>query len=113
MQRYLIDANLPYYFKLWDTDAYVHQSDINPSAKDREIWAYAEQRNLTIISKDSDFSNRIILKSPPLRVIHIRIGNATMKEFHKSINTCWEEVLLLIETHKLVNVLKNRIEAIR
>jgi hypothetical protein len=33
MQKYLIDANLPYYFSLWDNDNYEHVIDIDPEMK--------------------------------------------------------------------------------
>ncbi|MEZ4821876.1 MAG: DUF5615 family PIN-like protein [Ignavibacteria bacterium] len=37
------------------------------------MWEYAKENNLTIISKDADFSSRILIKSPPPKVIHIRL----------------------------------------
>jgi hypothetical protein len=35
-----------------------------------------------------------------------------MKEFFGTINKVWQQVILLNETHKLVNVFRDRIEAI-
>ncbi len=40
MPKYLIDVNLPYYFSLWNNEVYVHQIDIEPQAKDKDIWQY-------------------------------------------------------------------------
>jgi predicted nuclease of predicted toxin-antitoxin system len=112
MARFLIDVNLPYYFSLWNDAAYIHQRDINDEWEDRQIWAYATEHNLTIITKDSDFSNRILLHEPPPRVIHIRFGNMKMKPFFAAISAVWEQVTALSETHKLVNVFQDRIEGI-
>ena len=67
---------------------------------------------LTIISKDSDFSNRMIFNSPPPKVIHIRLGNLRMREFYSALNSVWDEVLELNRDHKLVTIFQNRIEAI-
>ena len=75
MKKFLIDVNLPYYFSLWKGTDYIHQRDIDAKMKDSEIWQYAKDNNLTIITKDSDFSERIILNSPPPKVIHIKFGN--------------------------------------
>ncbi len=72
--RYLIDANLPYYFSLWKTNEYQHIFDIND-----------------IITKDADFSNRILFRNPPPKVIHIRFGNLRMKVFFERITQCWDE----------------------
>jgi predicted nuclease of predicted toxin-antitoxin system len=67
---------------------------------------------LTIITKDSDFSNRIIVQDAPPRVIHIRFGNMKMRKFFTAATAIWKDVIELSETHKLVNVFRDRIEAI-
>jgi predicted nuclease of predicted toxin-antitoxin system len=68
MAKFLIDLNLPYYFSLWNSDEFIHLKDINEKFSDEKIWEYAEKNNLTIISKDCDFSNRILFKIPPLKL---------------------------------------------
>ena len=112
MPTFLIDVNLPYYFGLWNTEEYIHQMDIAPRAKDKEIWQYAIEHDLTIITKDSDFSNRILLAEPPPKVIHVRVGNMDMKIFHRVIRGCWGEVLEMIQSHKLVTIYEDRLEGI-
>lgn len=112
MPKYLIDVNLPYRFSLWNNSDYIHQVDINDEWTDKQIWDYAAQSNLTIITKDSDFSNRIIFHEPPPKVIHIRFGNMKMREFFVVMTAIWDDVLELSESHKLVNVFRDRIEAI-
>ena len=113
MPKFLVDVNLPYYFSLWNTDDYVHQVDIDPRMKDKQIWEYAKAKNLIIITKDSDFSNRIMFQEPPPKVIHIRFGNMSMKDFHDIINTIWNEAISMIENYKLVNVYKDKIEGVK
>jgi predicted nuclease of predicted toxin-antitoxin system len=110
--RYLVDANLPYRFSIWKGDEYIHQFDIQFDAPDEKIWDYGKINNLTIITKDSDFSDRILLASPPPKVIHIRTGNMSMKDFHAFINEIWKDVLALSHENKLVSVFKDKIEAI-
>jgi len=112
MQKFLVDVNLPYYFALWNSEEYIHQNDIDDEWKDEEIWEYAIQNNLTIITKDSDFSNRILLQEPPPKIIHIRLGNMRMSDFFAFITQVWNEILILSDNHKLVNVFRDRIEAI-
>ena len=110
--RFLIDVNLPYRFVLWNSPDYIHQRDIDDEATDEQIWQYAEKKNLTIITKDADFSSRIIFHTPPPRVIHIRFGNMKMREFHRTLTNMWEDVIELNLNHKLVNIFRERIEAI-
>lgn len=112
MPDFLIDVNLPYYFSLWHNAACIHQKDINDEWNDQLIWEYAKANSLTIITKDADFSNKVLLHSPPPKVIHIRLGNLLMKDFFKRMQDCWVDVMELNKTHKLVTVFYNRIEAI-
>ncbi|KGO92469.1 DUF5615 family PIN-like protein [Flavobacterium subsaxonicum] len=113
MADFLIDVNLPYYFSLWNTENFVHQKDINDEWSDEQIWRYAQENDMTIITKDSDFSNKILLRQPPPKVIHIRFGNMKMKDFYDTTSKLWNDILILNESNKLVNVFKNRIEAIQ
>ncbi len=62
MIEFVVDANLPYYFSLWNSGRFIHVKDLNDEWTDGEIWDYATKNNLTIITKDSDFSSRIIIK---------------------------------------------------
>ncbi len=110
--RYIVDANLPYYFSTWNNENFIHVKDIDDEWTDEEIWNYAYENGLTIISKDSDFSDRILLSEPPPRVIHIRFGNVNMNTFHQLITDRWNDIAALSNSYKLVNVFKEHIEGI-
>lgn len=112
MPLYLVDANLPRWFSQWNSPDYIHQHDIDPTRHDQQIWEYAKAENLTIITKDSDFSSRILLSTPPPKVIHLRLGNMDMRSFHEDIGRCWAEVLETSRTNKLVIVYADRIESV-
>ena len=75
MEKYLIDVNLPYRFIHWKSKEYIHQREINAKMADSFIWNYALENNLTIVTKDADFSERILLHTPPPKVIHFKTGN--------------------------------------
>lgn len=112
MPKYLIDVNLPYRFSLWNSEDFIHQTNIDDEWTNEQIWDYAKVNNLTIITKDADFSNRIIFHEPLPKVIHIRFGNMKMRDFHSTLTTIWDEIIDMSGTHKLVNVFRDRIEAI-
>jgi len=44
---------------------------------------------LIIISKDADFSNKIILKNPPPKVIHIKVCILKIRDLHKLLIDNW------------------------
>ena len=112
MQKYIIDANLPYYFSLWKGKEYQHVINIDPSMKDSEIWHYAMENDLIIVTKDADFSDLVLLNNPPPKVIHIKMGNMKIKALHRAIDGIWEDVLKMSRQHKLVRVYNDRIEGI-
>jgi predicted nuclease of predicted toxin-antitoxin system len=112
MAHFLIDVNLPYYFSLWHNPDFIHQKDINDEWTDEKVWEYARENNLTIITKDSDFSNKIIFQNAPPKVIHIRFGNLKMNEFFEILTRLWPSIIELNENYKLINVYKDRIEGI-
>ena len=112
MLEFVVGANLPYYFSLWNSRRFIHLKDLNDEWTDEEIWNYAKKNSLTIITKDADFSAKIILSSAPPKVIHLRIGNMRMKELHNFLNKNWQTIEKLLIDNKLINVFKDKIEAI-
>ncbi|HKK10948.1 MAG TPA: DUF5615 family PIN-like protein [Bacteroidales bacterium] len=112
MIKYLVDENLPYYFSLWNKPEFIHVYDLNQVKTDEYIWNYAKEKNLTIITKDTDFSNRILFHDPPPRVIHFKTGNMKIKQFHVFIQNNWPEISSTSVYHKLTNVYNDRIEGI-
>ena len=112
MPKYLIDANLPYYFSIWNTPEFVHQKDIDDEWTDEQIWEYAINHDMTIITKDSDFSHKMIFRQPPPKVIHIRLGNIRMKEFYQIISSVWNDIVDASNNSKLVSVYSDRIETV-
>lgn len=47
------------------------------TATDREIWDYAGEHGLMIVSKDSDFRQLAFLLGPPPKAIWVRAGNVS------------------------------------
>jgi predicted nuclease of predicted toxin-antitoxin system len=112
MARYLIDANLPRWFSLWSgTDCeFVH--DLDPKWSDTQIWQHAANNTLTIVTKDADFSHRVLLSQNGPSVIHIRVGNFTIAQLHRYLSEIWPVVCQASDRCRLVQVYQNRIESI-
>lgn len=112
MARYLIDANLPRWFSLWAANDCEFVHDLGPRWSDTQIWTYAAENGFTIISKDADFSDRVLLTENAARVVHIRVGNLKMADFHRYMRSIWPEVCRLSAEYRLVQVYSDRIESI-
>jgi predicted nuclease of predicted toxin-antitoxin system len=111
--RFLIDANLSCKIPTWRGADFVYQADLNPAMSDTAIWEYARLHNMVIVTKDADFTNRILFAQPPPKVIRIGLGNMKKAVLRLAISTVWSDVLELLPTCKYIHVSNSNIEAIR
>ena len=44
-------------------------------ADDERIWRHAREHGFVIVSKDSDFMHRSVVRGHPPKVIQLRVGN--------------------------------------
>jgi predicted nuclease of predicted toxin-antitoxin system len=112
MAKFIIDVNVAHSVEKWESDDFEFQIFRNRIESDNDIWYYALINDLTIITKDSDFSYRMAQKEPPPRVIHIKLGNMKLKEFNAFFDINWTRIQELSEKNKLVSVYLDRIEVI-
>ena len=78
--RLLFDQNLSFKLASLLADEYpdsVHVRDLElVEADDLTIWRYAAERDLAIVSKDSDFRGLSLLRGYPPKTVLLRVGNA-------------------------------------
>lgn len=79
--RLLFDENLSSRLVGALADQFPDSSHVNwvglASATDLEIWAYARERDFTVVSKDDDFRSLSLVNGAPPKVIWLRVGNAS------------------------------------
>lgn len=112
MKGFLFDENLPRKIHFSPGLPVISIAEVGDSPTDSEVWEFARKGELVIVSKDADFSDRIIIRQPPPRVVHLRFGNLRKKNFHALLARVWPQVETLLKSHKLVNVYANRLEGI-
>jgi predicted nuclease of predicted toxin-antitoxin system len=109
MKGFLLDQNLPSRFTFSPGLPVTPVLTVGANPSDSAIWEFARQNELAIVSKDADFSDRIITRQPPPWVVHLRFGNLRKKEFHGLLARVWPQVEGLLKSHKLVNVYTDRL----
>jgi len=62
--------------------AHVHACGLG-GASDDAIWQYAKENEVAIVSKDSDFQERSVLRGHPPKVVWIRAGNCSTSEIEE------------------------------
>ena len=79
--RFLFDQNLSRHLVDHLRDAVpgsVHVTSLGlEQATDREVWEYARDHDLIVVSKDSDFRQLAFLHGAPPKVVWLRVGNAS------------------------------------
>ena len=112
MKGILLDQNLPVRLRFTPSLPVVHATRFGANPGDSELWRLAREHDWAIVTKDADFSVRIILAEPPPRVVPLRFGNLRLAAFHGRLASAWPQVETLLATHKLINVFVDRIEAV-
>ena len=112
MKGFLFDENLPQNTTFKSRLPLTHARDLGVSVSDSTLWQHALANQLVIVSKDADFSHRIMLASPPPWVVHLRFGNMRGRDFHTFLARLWPDIEALLPANKLVNVYADRIEAV-
>jgi predicted nuclease of predicted toxin-antitoxin system len=66
----------------------IHVREVNlRDADDSEIWEYAKANGYAIVSKDSDFQQRSLLRGAPPKFIWLRVGNCSVKRTEELLRT--------------------------
>jgi predicted nuclease of predicted toxin-antitoxin system len=61
-----------------------HVKDFGLTGKDDEaIWILALEQSFVIVSKDTDFLHRSLLRGHPPKVIQLRVGNCSTRHIHE------------------------------
>jgi predicted nuclease of predicted toxin-antitoxin system len=108
---FLLDENLPGGLGFQPSLPVSHALDLGGNPTDSELWFHAKIQRLVIVTKDADFSDRILVNTPPPWIVHLRFGNMRRKEFHRFLAAVWPQVESLLPANKLVCVYADRIEA--
>lgn len=113
MTGFLFDEHLPTKIQFTPSWPIVSVSILGASPSDTEIWQYAQQNDLVIVTKDVDFSDRLMIDSDPPCVVHLRFGNMRKRDFHVFLAKVWPKIEELIVDHRLINVYLDHIEAVQ
>lgn len=109
---FLVDVNLPKYFKFFNNDKFIHIVDIDPLMSDTEIWEYALSNKLVILTKDSDFYYKFILSKQCPKVLYFLVGNMTISQLHQYFEINWKNIISKLASGDLLLANQTSIEII-
>lgn len=112
MAVYIIDENLPSTISIWNNEKFIHILEISENFSDSDIWQYAINNNLIIITKDVDFYNRYLSSAVSPKVVWIKTGNLKKKFFLQFIEDVWSEVEEMLRLSSFIIIDEEKIEGL-
>lgn len=112
MKRLLIDENLPFSLGVRLGLDYIHASQIAEQASDSLLWKWAREHDYVVLTRDTDFFDRLLRHGPPPKVIWIRLGNIRKNDLLRVIEARWPAIEQQILSHDLVEIYADHLEAL-
>ncbi|NER52673.1 MAG: hypothetical protein F6J92_39750 [Symploca sp. SIO1A3] len=76
------------------THVYIQGMD---QVDDSEVWTYAQDNGFTIVTKDSDYNELLVLRGFPPKVIWIRRGNCSTAEIEAIVRSHLSDIQILAD----------------
>lgn len=111
MNHLLIDENLPASLAGILPLGCTHATSLGSQPTDRQIWQHAREHDLTILTRDTDFFDRMMLEGPPPKVIWVRLGNIRKKDLESMLVRLWPRITALITVADLIEIHPGSLEA--
>ena len=86
--------------ELFPNSNHVYQLGLD-QVEDRQVWQYAKANGFTIVTKDSDYNELLILLDFPPKIIWIRRGNCSTNEIENILRMHYLDIQELINTESL------------
>ncbi len=110
--HFLVDVNLPKYFHFFNSPEFTHVTDLDRTMTDEQIWNYAVENNLVILTKDTDFYFKCLVAVNSTKVVYFKVGNLKLRELHQFFTTNWDTIIEKLPLAKLLLVEQNSITII-
>lgn len=108
--QFLVDQNLPAALVGELHGAVAHASQFGSRPSDSELWQIAKSQGWAIITRDTDFFNRLQVYGSPPKVVWIRFGNLRIRNLREALVAVWPTVLQRIVQYDLIAVYSDRLE---
>jgi predicted nuclease of predicted toxin-antitoxin system len=85
--------------------------DFGEQVIERQIWDHAKAGNSTILTRDTDFFDRLMLEGPPPKVIWVRLGNIQKRDLESLLLRRWCQIAALLAKADLIEVHPDSLES--
>jgi predicted nuclease of predicted toxin-antitoxin system len=100
--KFLVDANLPRNLTWFNSSSFSFAHDWGDGFPDREIWNYALENDMIILTRDSDYFYWMIQAKIAPKVVYFKLQQQGRKELEEYLSFHWEQICSLIKIHRMV-----------
>ncbi len=111
---FIIDAHLPWaiceFLKELGYQS-LHTSELREgnNTSDEVITALAVEKNAIVISKDTDFYHKFLLKREPPKLVMVKVGNMRLRNLKVLFKTTLPLIIESLATHDLIELHQDKI----
>gem|GEM_PF-1755718 len=92
----------------------IHVLDLEfGGSDDEQIWRYAIENQLIILTKDVDFQNRWLTSGQRTKVVYFELGNLLFTDWYRYLEKNWPIIEREIEHCGMIIATSTTIETIR
>jgi len=113
VKHLLIDENLPIALAQILPIECTHATEIGDQPSDMQLWNYARERDWIVLTRDTDFFDRVMLVGPPPRVIWVRLGNIRRADLQNRLLELWPQICDLLINADIIEVHPSALEAVK
>jgi predicted nuclease of predicted toxin-antitoxin system len=99
--KLLFDENLAASLVSALSDLYPDSAHVSSAglmaARDRQIWMYAAENGLVLVTKDEDFHRLSVLHGAPPKVVWIGLGNCSTDDVARLLRARHREIVEFVE----------------
>ena len=111
--KFWIDAQLPPTLADWLSATFnVEATALRDlglrDAKDEDIFNEAQQENVVILTKDSDFIDLVCRLGTPPKIIWITCGNITNRNLRKLLSATFEQAIIQLQAGENIVEISDR-----
>ncbi len=94
--KLLFDENLSHHLVEALSDLYPGSTHVREvgleEADDRTIWSFAIEHDYVIVTKDSDFPERVLIEGGPPKILWLQLGNCSTAEIGALLRNAHREI---------------------
>lgn len=109
MKRFLVDNQLPTALAHWLQSRGCHAEHVLDlqlaQSRDALIWERAARDGAVIISKDEDFAHMTLIRTEPVSVVWLRMGNCRTATLLSAMERAWPMIVQELDSRgRLIEV---------